>query len=103
MRSALARSQLTAPRRREAVMHFPSDVAPEAASELQFSRLLRPAAFEKGTYSQRVNRVGHAVPSKRSSPPAEKWAVCIGALWRSQGKSPKIAKNRGFRPSEGVT
>jgi hypothetical protein len=40
------------------------------------------------------------VPSKRSSPPAEKWAVCIGGLARSQGAESREIE--GFRRSRGA-
>ena len=39
---------------------------------------------------------GHAVPSKRSSPPAEKWAVCIGGWGRSQGAKGRKIEVFGF-------
>src|SRR5262249_13607486 len=43
---------------------------------------LRRQRFEKSQRSQRINRP--AVPTKRSSPPAEKCGVCIGATVPSQ-------------------
>ena len=47
--------------------------------------------LRKTKRSQRISRA--AVPSKRSSPPAEKCGVCIGATPLSQAKTPE---NRGF-------
>ena len=86
-------SQRTAPREREAVMHFsPDSQSSEAASELLSSRLPRIWSEAGDAHPQpKENDLnglaehGHAVPSKRSSPPAEKCAVCIGGLGRSQG------------------
>jgi hypothetical protein len=78
--------QRTAPREREAVMHFSSDPSSEAASELHSSRLVRPIRSRKRFRDLNgLAGFGQAVPSKRSSPPAEKWAVCIGGWGRSQG------------------
>src|SRR5262249_52843985 len=67
-----------------------------AASELHSSRLVTPIRSRQETLND-LNGLagfGHAVPSKRSSPPAEKWAVCIGASGRSQGA--KGRKIEGF-------
>src|SRR5262245_9190426 len=74
------------PRAREAVMHSSSDSRQKAASELHWSRLVTPIRSRKRFYLNGLAGFGHAVPSKRSSPPAEKWAVCIGGSPRSQGK-----------------
>jgi hypothetical protein len=37
---------------------------------------------------------GDAVPTWRSSPPAEKWAVCIGRIAPSQGKAQQKVRCR---------
>src|SRR5271165_2964708 len=58
----------------------------EAAFELHSSRLVTPTCSRARPWGLNgLAGVGHAVPSKRSSPPAEKWPVCIGGLGRSQG------------------
>ena len=67
-------------------MHSSSDSRQKAASELHWSRLVTPIRSRKRFYLNGLAGFGHAVPSKRSSPPAEKWAVCIGGSPRSQGK-----------------
>src|SRR5262249_44516129 len=74
-------------------MHFsPDSQSSEAASELLSSRLPRIWSEAGDAHPQpKENDLnglaehGHAVPSKRSSPPAEKCGVCIGGLGRSQG------------------
>src|ERR1700730_12973322 len=65
----------------------------EAAFELHSSRLVTPTCSRRRPMILKVHDLnglagfGHAVPSKRSSPPAAKFAVCIGGAGRSQGAS----------------
>ena len=66
-----------------------------AASELYSSRRCTQSTFEKTQRSQRVDRA--AVPSKQSSPPAEKCGVCIGATPASQAEMAENASVRGLR------
>src|SRR5262249_44956998 len=87
VRSALTRfteDRACAHARRSCTSHL--TVVRKAASELHWSRLVTPIRSRKRLYLNGLAGFGHAVPSKRSSPPAEKWAVCIGGSLRSQGK-----------------
>src|SRR5262245_51981117 len=87
VRSALTRfteDRARAHARRSCTPHL--TVVRKAASELHWSRLVTPIRSRKRLYLNGLAGFGHAVPSKRSSPPAEKWAVCIGGSLRSQGK-----------------
>src|SRR5689334_1962408 len=56
---------------------------------------MRQPSFEKTQHSQRISRA--AVPSKRSSPPAEKCGVCIGATPLSQAEMAGKSRVRALR------
>src|SRR5262245_19072390 len=78
VRSALTRfteDRARAHARRSCTSHL--TVVRKAASELHWSRLVTPIRSRKRLYLNGLAGFGHAVPSKRSSPPAAKWAVCI--------------------------
>ena len=60
---------------------------------------LRRQRFEKRQRSQRINRA--AVPTKQSSPPAEKCGVCIGATVPSQAEMAEKSTIQGY-PSESL-
>ena len=79
-----------------AVMTFELTFVPSAAAfENHSSRLW----FAKGSKSKELlaqwlrRRFWEAVPTRRYSPPAEKWAVCIGVGPRSQAKKPSIYRH----------
>src|ERR1700730_8521248 len=78
----------------------------EAAFELHSSRLVTPTCSRRRPMILKVHDLnglagfGHAVPSKRSSPPAAKPAVCIGGVGRSQGASSRNVCNQNTFESE---
>jgi hypothetical protein len=79
-------SQRTAPREGEAVMYVSPDSRQRQRLELHSSRLVTPTRSRKRLSDlSGLARFGHAVPSKRSSPPAESGRY-VSARWcRSQG------------------
>src|ERR1700681_2689436 len=81
----------------------------EAAFELHSSRLVTPTCSRSRPMILKAHDLkglagfGHAVPSKRSSPPAAKSAVCIGGVGRSQGASSRnVSSYRDFSTPDAV-